>query len=132
VLKAILFTLATLSAVVPAAAEKVVIAKYHTKEAATATYAAVIRATVESKFTLRSTDKAQQTIQAYRTAWGDGAEFASVFITVTGDEHGSDVEAIFTRHAGIVGGGSPNKWATDLGDELTRTIPDLTFEVHKR
>jgi hypothetical protein len=130
--KTILVILAGLLAALPAKADKVATAKYHTKEAAAAVYDAAVQATVDSKFTLRSADKAQRTINAYRTTWGDGAEAASVFITVESDGEGSYVKAIFTRHSGIIGGGSPTKLAAEFGNELVRSIPDLTFEVQKR
>lgn len=130
--KIILCILAGLLAVVPAAAEKVATAKYHTKEAAAAAYAATVQAVTRDKFTLRLADKSQGTINAYRTTWGDGAESASVFITVTPEGTGSCIEAIFTRHSGIIGGGSPDKLAASLGSELTRDLPDLTVEVQKR
>jgi hypothetical protein len=115
-----------------ARAEKVTVAKYRTTEKKSSVYAATIEAITHNRFTLRSTDKAQGTIQAYRAAWGGGGEFASVFITV--EECGSDscIEARFTRHSGIVGGGSPDKWASDLASELSRTIRDLTYEKERQ
>jgi hypothetical protein len=109
-------------------AEKLFIAKYRTQEPAGNVFDDTVKAMTVEKYTLRSADKSQGTIQAIKMAWGSGTEYASVFITVHQVGNGTKVEATFTRHPGIVGGGSPHKWAAVFENDLKNSIPDLAAE----
>jgi hypothetical protein len=124
--------LSLLCVIIPAAAraQKVAVGKYQTKEAMDKTFLAAMRTVPIVKFSVRSTDKEQGTIQAIQNS--SGKEFASVFIMVRKDEGNVVIEATFTRNPGFIGGGKPEQWAQKFGDELKSELPDLTITVTKR
>lgn len=109
-------------------AEKLFVAKYRAQELVGIVFDNTVKAMTAEKYTLRSADKSQGTIQAIKMAWGSGTEYASVFITVHQAGNQTEIEATFTRHPGIVGGGSPRKWATVFENDLKNSLPDLAVE----
>lgn len=110
----------------PAAAEKLAIAKYRTNVPAAKVFDGVVRTITLEQYSLRLADTSQGTIQAVKMAWGSGTEYASVFIVVHPVGNQTEIEATFTRHPGIVGGGSPRKWAAVFANDLRKLFPDLT------
>jgi hypothetical protein len=119
---------------ITAQAQKIAIGKYQTEEAFDKVFLAALRATPLVKFAVKSSDKDQGTIQAVRAAKGSaaGREFASLFVVVRREEKNVVVEATFTRNPGFIGGGSPDQWAKQFGDELKSELQDLTISVTKR
>ena len=111
-----------------ALAEKLVVAKYRTREPIEKVFDEAVRAITTEKYVLRLADKSQGTVQAVRMSWGSGTEYASVFISLHQSADGTSVEATFSRHPGCVGGGSPQHWAKRFEDDLKATLPDLAAE----
>jgi hypothetical protein len=111
-----------------ARAEKIVVANYHAQEQAETVFDEIVKTVTLEKYILRLADKSQGTIQVDKMAWGSGTEYASVFINVHRSGDKTFIQATFARHAGIVGGGSPRKWATVFQMDLSRALPDLTAD----
>ena len=126
--------LSLLSVLVPFAAEaqKAVLGKYETKEPIDKAFLATLRAVPSDKFSVKSSDQSQGTIQAARTGVG-GRDFANLFVMVHKSDNGTTIiEATFTRNKGFIGGGKPEDWAQKLGDELKSDLPDVTTQVSKK
>lgn len=111
-----------------AVAEKQVTAKLHSQETVANVFDDTVKAMNLEKYTLKLADKSQGTIQAIKMAWGSGTEYASVFITIHQVGNRTELEATFTKHPGIIGGGSPQKWAALLKNDLKNSLPDLAAE----
>lgn len=129
-----LLLLSCLLIAVPAHADKITVGTYRTKEAPDKVYSEAMRVLTQLRYSVKFTDKAQGAIQANKTAFGNGAEYATVFITINKDGDGASIEATFTRHAGFVAlrGGGPDTWAKNFGDDLKKELPDLTAEIAKK
>ena len=125
-----LLMLTFLAIPIAAHAQKVAIGKYQTKATLEKAFVAAMRAVPLVKFSVRSTDKTQGTIQALRVA--AGREYASLFVTVRQEEDNAIIEATFTRNPGFMGGGSPDQWAKQFGVELKSDLPDVAVDVKKR
>jgi hypothetical protein len=110
----------------PATAEKLAVGKYRTNAAAAKVFDGIVRTLTLEQYSLRLADTSQGTIQAVKMAWGSGTEYASVFIVVHSAGNQTGIEATFTRHPGIVGGGSPRKWSAIFESDLRKLFPDLT------
>jgi len=132
--RVVLLLLVSLLSPIAAQAQKIAIGKYETKEAFDKVFLAALRAAPLVKFAVKSSDKGQGTIQASRAAKGSaaGREFASLFVIVRQEEKNVIVEATFTRNPGFMGGGNPDQWAKQFGDELKSELPDLTVSVTKK
>jgi hypothetical protein len=115
------------SVVIPisAQAQKIAVGKYQTKEAFDKAFIAALRTIPLVKFSVRSSDKDQGTIQAVRST--GGKEFASLFVMARREEKNVILEATFTRNPGFMGGGNPDQWAKQFGDELKSELQDLTI-----
>jgi hypothetical protein len=107
------------------------VGKYQTKETLDKAFTAALRAAPVVKFAIKSSDKAQGTIQASRAGSDSaaGREFASLFVMVRRDADNTIIEATFTRNPGYMGGGKPDEWAKQFGDELKSNLPDLAVDV---
>lgn len=110
-----------------ASAQSTAVGKYKTGETLSKAFLANIRTIPNTRFTVKSSDKDQGTIQAVRILRSQ--EMGSLFILVTEDDGHVLIEATFTRNTGFFGGGSPANWATDYGEKLKAQLPDLTVEV---
>ena len=126
------FLLSLLSLLIPIAAhaQTIAIGKYQTAETFDKAFVATLRTTPLVKFTVKSSDKEQGTIQAVQSTGGQ--EFASLFLMITREGSNVIVEGTFTRNPGFIGGGKPEAWAQKFGDELKSSLPDLTINVTKR
>jgi hypothetical protein len=125
--------LACLLFVVPAHADKITVGTYHTKENQDKVFADTMRVLTQLRYAVKFTDKAQGAIQANKTSFDVGAEYATVFITIIKDGDGASIVATFTKRGGFVTlrGGGPDKWATLFGDELKKDLPDITADIKK-
>jgi hypothetical protein len=119
-------TLIALALTASAHAEKLAIGKYRANASAAKVFSGVVQTLTTEQYSVRMADTSQGTAQAVKMSWGSGTEYASVFITVRPDGNQSSIEATFTRHPGIVGGGSPKKWAATFENDLRKIFPDLT------
>jgi len=128
--RVILLLLASIVIPITAQAQKIVIGKYQTKETLDKAFIAALRATPLAKFAVKSSDKEQGTIQAVKSSMGK--EFGSLFVMIRREEDSVVIEATFTRNPGFIGGGNPEKWAEQFGNELKSELPDLTASVTKR
>ena len=113
-------------------AQKVAVGKYQVKENFEAVFTGVLSSVPGSKFTIKSTDKAQGTIMANRQS-SDGLESGSLFILIKKEEEGvTSIEATFTRHPGFVGGGKVENWAKDFEIELKSHLANVLGEIWKK
>jgi hypothetical protein len=124
--------LSLLSLVIPitAQAQTIAIGKYQTTETFDKAFLAALRTTPLAKFTVKSSDKEQGTIQAIQSTGGQ--EFASLFLMIRREGSNVIIEGTFTRNPGFIGGGKPEAWAQKFGDELKSNLPDLTISVTKQ
>lgn len=110
-------------------AESPVVGTYHTKESIEKTYLATLQA-ASLHFDIASSNQAQGTIQANKRSWSHEV-YGKLFIIVSKDADGVSIVATFKRVA-VLKKGPLTGWATDFGDELKKTLPDLTCEVTKQ
>ena len=113
-----------------AQAQKMAVGKYQTKENADIAFLATVRAIPLVKFSVRSSEKEQGTIQAIRNA--AGREYASLFVMIHKVDIGVEIAATYTRNPGFLGDGKPEEWAQKLGEELKAELPDLSISVTKK
>lgn len=119
-----LMFLATLLIVLDASSQTVTVGKYTTHEELSKSFLANLRTIPNTKFTLRSSDKAGGTIQAVRLVRNQ--ELGSLFVLVTQQDASTVlVEATFTRNGGWFGGGDPADWARDYAEQLKVLLPDI-------
>jgi hypothetical protein len=111
---------------IPAYANKVAEVKYSTSQPIEKVYAAALRTIALQGYAVRFTDPKQGTIQANKTEWAGQGEWASVIITMQQEGDRVTISAIFTRNMNTVRGGQPPQWAKKFGDELKKSIPDLS------
>jgi len=108
-----------------ASAQTVAVGKYRTTEAFDKVFLSTLRTVSTGKFTLKSSDNVQGTIQAVQMDKSGRHEFASLFVLVTKETDGVLIEATFKRNSGYMGGGKPAEWAKTFGAELKASLPDL-------
>jgi hypothetical protein len=112
-----------------ATAQTTAVGKYRTGETFEKAFLTSLRTVPLSEFTVKSSDKAQGTIQANRMDKLGRKEFASLFILVTKETTNVLIEATFTRNSGFMGGGKPVDWVKTFGDKMKVELPDLKVEV---
>lgn len=127
--KVLLLSLLSLVIPITAQAQTIAIGKYQTTENFDKVFVAALRTTPLAKFTVKSSDKEQGTIQAVKST--GGKEFASLFLMIRREGSNVIIEGTFTRNPGFIGGGKPETWAQNFGDELKSDLPDLTINVTK-
>ncbi|HEY0372793.1 MAG TPA: hypothetical protein VGD79_12365 [Thermoanaerobaculia bacterium] len=110
-----------------ASAQASAVGKYKTSVELSKAFLASIRTIPNTRFTLKSSDKDQGTIQAVRVLRSQ--EMGSLFILVTQEDDHVLIEATFTRNSGFFGGGSPADWARDYAEKLKALLPDINVEV---
>lgn len=111
---------------VSAYANKVAEVNYQTNESFEKVYSAALRTISLQGYAVRFTDPKRGTIQANKAEWGGHGDWASVIITIQQDGDHVLISAIFTRNLNTVRGGQPPQWAKKFGDELRKSIPDLS------
>ena len=124
------FIILLLGVITPAAlyGQKVAIGKYLTKETPDKAFVAALRTLPSVKFTVRSSDKNQGTIQANQMA--RGREYASLFLMINKEGNDTMIEATFSIGSGSLG--SPMGMAQKFGQALKSEMPDITINVNKK
>lgn len=111
-------------------AQKTAIGKYQTKDTTDKIFSSLLKNLSIVGFVVKTTDKAQGTIQAVQS-YG-GKEFATLFTFFHKENGQSLIEVTFTKLPGFLGGGKPEDWAKKLGKELVSDFPDMTYDVIKK
>lgn len=114
---------------VPAYSESVSTGKFHTKQSIETVYTVALNA-VALHYDVTKADQGQGIIQADKRSWTHEV-YGKVFVTVTKETDGVVITATFRRSA-VTKFEPITKWALAYGDDLKKSLPDLTVEVEKQ
>lgn len=90
---------------------------------------AALQAVSAIKFSVKSSDKENGTIQAEAYAGSNGKVW-NLFVIIKQDNGKTIVEATFTKPWGTLG--NMSNWATKYGEEIKKTITDLVILVEDK
>lgn len=108
-------------------AQKPGIGKYSSAEKTNKVFSAALQAVTAIKFTVKSSDKENGTIQADN--YISNGKFLNLFVVIKQDGNKTIVEATFTKPFAVIG-----KMATlaqKYGDEIKKTIKDLEIKIEE-
>ena len=98
------------------------IGKYSSSEKQEKVFYAALQAVSAIKFSVKSSDKENGSIQAEAFAGSNGKVW-NLFVSIKQDNGKTIVEATFTKPWGTLG--NMSNWATKYGEKIKKTINDL-------
>lgn len=105
------------------------IGKYSSNEKKDKVFYTALQAVSAIKFSVKTSDKENGTIQAEAYAGSNGKVW-NLFVLIKEDNGKTVVEATFTKPWGTLG--NMSKWATTYGEEIKKTIADLEIAVEEK